>query len=170
VSVAAILDAATPHEAQAMLGRCCAASRWVQGMLGHRPFGDDETVHRCADAVWQAMDRADVLEALAGHPEIGSSLEALREKFAHTADWSGQEQSTVADADEATLVALRDTNLRYRERFGHIFVVCATGKSAEEMLTLLRVRIDNDPVDELAIAAAEQSKITHLRLEKLRAD
>jgi 2-oxo-4-hydroxy-4-carboxy-5-ureidoimidazoline decarboxylase len=167
MSVGALLDAASPSEARAMLLRCCGASRWVDGMLEHRPFGDDPNLHRVADAVWQTMRRVDVLEALAAHPEIGTDLEALRRKFQHTAAWSGQEQASVAGADETILRALRDGNVRYRERFGHIFVVCATGKSAEQMLQLLEARLGNDPETELGVAAAEQAKITHLRLEKL---
>jgi 2-oxo-4-hydroxy-4-carboxy-5-ureidoimidazoline decarboxylase len=169
MSVAAMLDAATPREARAMLLRCCGASRWVDQMLQRRPFGGDETLLRCADDVWARMRRADVLEALAAHPEIGTNLEALRQRFADTAEWSGQEQAAVAGARESTLLALRDGNVRYRERFGHIFVVCATGKSAEQMLAHLNARLGNDPETELEIAAAEQSKITRIRLEKLQA-
>ncbi|MCA9699449.1 MAG: OHCU decarboxylase, partial [Myxococcales bacterium] len=84
-----------------------------------------------------------------------------------TATLSAGEQSGALGADEAVLTALRDGNLRYEQRFGHIFIVCATGKSAAQMLALLEARMDNDPADELAIAAAEQLKITHLRLDKL---
>lgn len=167
MSAAAALDTAAEPEARTMLRRCCGASRWVEGMLRQRPFRDDPTLHRMADEVWATMGPGDVLEALAAHPEIGSDLEALRRKFADTAGWSGQEQAAVAGAHEDTLLALRDGNVRYRERFGHIFVVCATGKSAEEMLHLLHSRLPNDPTTELDIAAAEQAKITHLRLAKL---
>jgi 2-oxo-4-hydroxy-4-carboxy-5-ureidoimidazoline decarboxylase len=167
MGAAASLDEAPEEAARALLLRCCGATRWVEGMLRHRPFGDDENLHHRADEVWASMQRADVLEALAAHPEIGSDLEALRRKFADTAAWSGQEQAAVATASERTLVALRDGNVRYRERFGHIFVVCATGKSAEEMLRLLEARLSNEPARELEIAAAEQAKITHLRLDKL---
>lgn len=144
-----------------MLRRCCGAQRWVEGMLARRPFGDDATLLRVADEVWATMGDEDVLEALSHHPEIGGDLDRLREK------WAGSEQSGVDRADEATLVALRDGNVRYRETFGHIFVVCATGKSAARMLALLQARLGNDPAVELAVAAAEQAEITKLRLEKL---
>jgi 2-oxo-4-hydroxy-4-carboxy-5-ureidoimidazoline decarboxylase len=169
VSAASKLDAASHDEAAAALKRCCGASRWVHGMLARRPFGNDARLHAVADEVWAAMDRDDVLEALSHHPEIGASLDALRERFSSTATWAAGEQASVAQADEATLVALRDGNVRYRERFGHIFVVCATGKGAGQMLALLQARIDNAPADELRIAAAEQAKITRLRLEKIDA-
>jgi 2-oxo-4-hydroxy-4-carboxy-5-ureidoimidazoline decarboxylase len=159
VSVAARLDRSP--DADAMLRRCCGAQRWVEGMLARRPFGDDATLLRVADEVWATMGDEDVLEALSHHPEIGGDLDRLREK------WAGSEQSGVDRADEATLVALRDGNVRYRETFGHIFVVCATGKSAARMLALLQARLGNDPAVELAVAAAEQAEITKLRLEKL---
>jgi 2-oxo-4-hydroxy-4-carboxy-5-ureidoimidazoline decarboxylase len=167
VSAASKLDAATQDEAAAALRRCCGAERWVAGMLARRPFGDDAALHAAAEEVWAACGEADVREALTHHPEIGADLDALRERFAATATWSAREQAGVSAADEATLVALRDGNVRYRERFGHIFVVCATGKSAAEILALLQARLPNDPATELRIAAAEQGKITRLRLEKL---
>lgn len=167
MSAAAKLDAASESEAAEALRRCCGASRWVEGMLARRPFGDDATLHAAAQQVWAACGDDDVREALSHHPEIGADLDALRDRFRSTATWSAGEQAGVAEADEATLVALRDGNVRYREKFGHIFVVCATGKSAAEMLALLQARIDNDAATELRIAAAEQAKITALRLEKL---
>jgi 2-oxo-4-hydroxy-4-carboxy-5-ureidoimidazoline decarboxylase len=113
------------------------------------------------------MERADILEAFSHHPEIGGDLDALRARFPTTAAWSTSEQSAVTDADRETLEALRDGNAAYRERFGHLFIVCATGKSAQEMLALLRARLANDPEAELRVAAAEQARITRLRLEKL---
>jgi 2-oxo-4-hydroxy-4-carboxy-5-ureidoimidazoline decarboxylase len=167
VSVAGALNDASHADAQAMLRRCCGATRWVDGMLARRPFAHDEAVMVAADEVWAQMDEADVLEAFGHHPEIGASLEALREKFASTAGWSAGEQSSVAAADEATLVALRDGNVRYRRTFGFIFIVCATGKTAAEMLELLEARLPSDRETELRVAAAEQAKITKLRLGKL---
>lgn len=167
VSVAAALNDASDADAQAMLRRCCGATRWVDGMLAHRPFAHGEAVMAAADEVWAQMQDADVLEAFGHHPEIGASLEALREKFASTAGWSAGEQSSVAAADEATLVALRDGNVRYRETFGFIFIVCATGKTAGEMLEILRARLGSDRETELRVAAGEQAKITKLRLGML---
>jgi len=113
------------------------------------------------------MEKADMLEAFSHHPEIGSDLAALRQRFASTAAWSSAEQAGVAGADDATLEALRDGNVRYRERFGYVFLVCATGKSAAEMLALLQARLPHDADTELRVAAGEQAKITRLRLEKL---
>jgi len=164
MSLAALLNEGDPRAA---LTRCCGSTRWVDGMLARRPFASDAAVFEAADEVWAEVGRDDVLEALTHHPEIGANLDALREKYASTAGWSAGEQRAVESADEATLVALRDGNVAYRERFGHIFVVCATGKSAEEMLALLRARMGNDPQEEIWVAAKEQGKITRLRLEKL---
>jgi len=167
MSVAEILNGLGPTDASATLTRCCGASRWVEAMARMRPFVDDEGVYAAADRVWSTMEEADQLEAFGHHPEIGASLSALREKFASTAGWSSGEQASVGSATEATLVALRDGNVAYKQRFGFIFIVCATGKSAEEMLALLESRLPNDRATELATAAAEQAKITRLRLEKL---
>ena len=115
------------------------------------------------------MGEADIVEAFGHHPEIGASLDALRDKFASTAQWASSEQASVAAATEQTLLALRDGNVAYRERFGFIFIVCATGKSAAEMLSLLEARLGNARDRELSIAAAEQGKITALRLAKIGA-
>lgn len=164
--IAAKIDTASEAEARALLLRCCGAQRWADAMAARRPFGDDAALLRAADEEWATMGRDDILEALAAHPQIGEDIEALRRKFADTATWSSNEQAGVTAAPEQTLAALRDANAAYRRRFGHIFVVCATGKSADEMLALLRQRLPNDPDTELRIAAAEQAKITRLRLEK----
>lgn len=169
MSAAAILDGQPEAEAREALTRCCGASRWVAGMLRRRPFGDDATLMAAADSVWGKMEEADVLEAFSHHPEIGADVEALRAKFGATAAWSEGEQSGAAGASEETLLALRDGNVAYRERYGFIFIVCATGKSADEMLGLLRARLNNERAAELAIAAGEQAKITRLRLDKLGA-
>lgn len=150
-----------------MLMRCCGASRWVSGILKARPFADDAALFRAADDVWATMQRVDILEALEHHPRIGANLDELRKKYASTASWALGEQSGAVSADEATLTALRDGNVEYEKRFGHIFVVCATGKSAAEMLALLRARLPNEAATELRIAASEQAKITRIRLEKL---
>lgn len=167
MSAASTLNAASETEARQMLRRCCGASRWVDGMLARRPYASDDEVMAAADEVWAGVEEPDVLEAFGHHPEIGASLDALREKFASTATWSAGEQSSVAAADEGTLVRLRDGNVRYRAKFGFIFIVCATGKSAQQMLALLEARLPNARDDELRIAAGEQGKITRLRLGKL---
>ncbi len=150
-----------------MLERCCGSTRWAQAMCARRPFGSDAALFAAADDEWAKAGRDDVLEALAHHPRIGADVDELREKFASTARWAAGEQAGAAAASEATLVALREANLRYDARYGHVFVVCATGKSAAEMLAILESRLDNDPETELRIAAGEQGKITRIRLEKL---
>jgi 2-oxo-4-hydroxy-4-carboxy-5-ureidoimidazoline decarboxylase len=167
MSAAAKLDAASESEARALLSRCCGATRWVDGMLARRPFGDDARLHAAAEQVWAGMDRADILEAFEHHPRIGANLDALRQKFSRTADLSAREQAGALGASEADLHRLRDGNLAYEARFGHIFIVCATGKTAAQMADLLDARLGNDPDTELRIAAAEQAKITRLRLEAL---
>ncbi len=120
---------------------------------------------RRADLEGSSTD-ADWLEAFAAHPRIGD-VDALRAKFAATAAWASGEQAGVAGASESTLRALAEGNRDYEAKFGHIFIVCATGKTADEMLGLLRERLANEPDAELAVAAAEQAKITAIRLRKL---
>lgn len=154
-----------PTAAQALV-RCCGASRWVELMLASRPFRDAAHLHTRADEVWAQMGEVDILEAFGHHPRIGD-LQSLQKKFATTASWASGEQGGVKGADVEVLEALAEGNRRYEEKFGYIFIVCATGKTAAEMLELLTLRLPNHPQDELAIAAAEQAKITHIRLEKL---
>jgi OHCU decarboxylase len=160
------LNALPADEARAELLRCCGSGHWADRMAALRPFSSIDDLLRSADAVWSRLDPADQLEAFTAHPRIGD-LDALRTKFATTASWASAEQAGVSGADEPTLRALADGNLDYEARFGHIFIVCATGKSAGEMLTLLRERLGNDPTAEHAVAASEQAKITRLRLRKL---
>ena len=156
----ALLNALDANEARAALTRCCGSTRWVTGMLAHRPWATAAALHADADQVWGALGREDLLEAFAHHPRIGGS---------GGDGWARNEQARVGDAAEDTRTALRAANDRYFARFGYIFIVCATGKSAEEMLALLQARLPNDPARELTVAAAEQARITHLRLEKLGA-
>ena len=120
-----------------------------------------------ADRIWWQLGDGDWLEAFGHHPRIGEDPEELRKKFSDTASVASGEQSGVSSASDETLNALAKRNTEYFEKFAHIFIVCATGKSANEMLDILEQRIDNPPVNELRIAAGEQAKITRLRLEKL---
>lgn len=136
-------------------------------MLARRPFESTPALFEAARAIWQSLNREDYLEAFAHHPRIGEDLGELAKRFARTASLAVREQAKVAQADHETLLELRALNQRYFERFGYIFIVCATGKSAAEMLDLLRERLQNDDARELAIAAAEQAKITDLRLSQL---
>ncbi|MEZ4268525.1 MAG: allantoinase AllB [Myxococcota bacterium] len=154
-------------EAEAAIHRCCGSRAFAQALAAGLPYADDGALFAAADAVWSRLGPDDWREAFSHHPEIGSSLESLRERFAATSTWSAGEQSGVSGASEQTLVALATKNRAYRERFGFVFLICATGKSAEEMLAALQARLPNDAATELANAAAEQAKITRIRLEKL---
>jgi 2-oxo-4-hydroxy-4-carboxy-5-ureidoimidazoline decarboxylase len=162
----AVFNAMPPDDARAALLRCCGSRRWAEGMLARRPFASPTELFAAGYEVWSGLGREDALEAFAAHPRIGDG-EGLRKKFAATADWASHEQSGVAAADDEILRQLADGNRQYEERFGYIFIVCATGKTAREMLDVLNARLCNSPERELWIAAAEQAKITRLRLEKL---
>jgi 2-oxo-4-hydroxy-4-carboxy-5-ureidoimidazoline decarboxylase len=156
--VAAALNALPVDEAHAALARCCGSTRWAAAMVARRPFSSPEDLFAAADTIWAGLERADYLEAFSHHPAIGA---------ARASGLAAREQAQVAHAGAATLQALEALNRAYRDRFGFVFLVCATGRSADEMLALLRARIDNPAEIELRIAAAEQAKITRLRLEKL---
>lgn len=160
------LNALPNAEAAAALERCCGALAWVSGMLARRPFRDREALLDGAEATWRALDPGDWRAAFAHHPKIGD-IASLRSRFAATAKWADGEQAGTRAASDATLTRLAEGNRAYEERFGYIFIVCATGKSAVEMATLLERRLHNDPKTELRVAASEQAKITRLRLEKL---
>ncbi len=155
-----------PAEAYAELSRCCGASPWVAAMTARRPFPDRATVLALADEVWWGLAEADWREAFGQHPKIGDRA-ALRARFGRAGPWAAGEQAGVQAASEEILRALAEENRAYEARFGYIFIVCATGKTADEMLALLRARLLNDPRDEIRVAAAEQAKITRIRLEKL---
>ena len=157
----AVLNALPADEARTALFRCCGAARWVGGMIARRPWASAAALYADAETTWAGMGRDDVLEAFAHHPRIGARADQTDDA------WARQEQARVADADSETRRVLVEANERYLDRFGHIFIVCATGKSAAEMLNLLEARLGNDPERELAIAAGEQVRITRLRLEKL---
>lgn len=153
-------------ELQEALLKCNGSSEWTRRMLSQRPFANADALFCSADETWMSLSRSDWMEGFAHHPRIGD-LESLKKKFSSTSNWSKSEQSSVNDASEQTLIELRDGNLRYEEKFGFIFIVCATGKSAAEMLQLLRERMHNDADTELRVALTEHAKITRLRLEKL---
>ena len=151
--------------AVAELLKCCGSARWAGRVADARPFGSFDALLETADRVWWSLDRDDWLEAFRSHPKIGER-KAARETGAEAARWSEQEQSGTRDAGRGVLASLADANREYEERFGHIFIVCASGKGAEEMLALLRARLPNEADAELRVAAEEQRRITHLRLRK----
>ena len=168
MKIAATLNALDASAARQTLENCCAAPAWIGGMLALRPFANDATVNSGADEVWNLLPRAEWLAAFAAHPKIGD-VNSLKKKYAKTASWASNEQASVAQASDNTLHELARYNQDYEAKFGYIFIVCAKGKSAAEMLSILKSRIDNKADEELLIAAAEQLKITLLRLAKLAA-
>lgn len=156
------LNSLTEPEARAALLRCCGSTRWTGQMSTRRPFADADALFAAARDIAKSLTRCDWLEAFAAHPKIGD-FESLRSKPA----WSAEEQSTLSSAAVVTLRALAAGNRTYEAKFGHIFIVCATGKTADEILALLEHRLGNSADEELRIAAAEQEIITHLRLQRL---
>lgn len=160
------LNQMSESDATEALRTCCAAERWVQGMVASRPFDSVEDLHAKADGLWPSLTTEDWLEAFEAHPKIGD-VSSLKAKFANTHDLASGEQSTAALASDETLQRLKYGNDAYLEKFGFIFIICATGKSADEMLLRLEERIDNTRADEIVNAGREQAKITHLRLDKL---
>jgi 2-oxo-4-hydroxy-4-carboxy-5-ureidoimidazoline decarboxylase len=158
------IDEATENEARALLQVCCGASRWIDRMVVRRPFRSREAALAAAREEWFALDAEDWREAFSHHPRIGDA-DGLRKKFAAARALSQREQSGVGHASEEVLAALVEGNRAYEAKFGYIFIVCATGKSAEEMLDLLRGRVVNDPASEIRIAAEEHAKICDVRLQ-----
>ncbi len=160
------LNSLPENEARQTLHNCCGAQRWVSLMLAARPFRDTASCLQVAEQAWSTTTASDWLEAFSHHPKIGD-LDSLTKKFASTSHLAGKEQAAVGNASQSTLQALAKGNDEYEKKFGFIFIVCATGKSADEMLDLLQQRLANDRTTELNIAAGEQLKITLLRLQKL---
>jgi len=150
--------------------KCCGSKRWADAMTRRRPYPNLEDLTLTANKIWWSLERSDWLEAFRSHPQIGEKLgekKAGQSVSQQAQKWSGQEQSAVQTASQETLDSLADLNQQYEAQFGFIFIVCATGKSADEILALLRTRLQNDIRTELPIAAAEQAKITEIRLKKL---
>lgn len=135
-------------------------------MTEARPYPTLEALLANANGIWWSLERNEWLEAFRSHPKIGEK-KAADPVSTQARQWSGQEQAGVAIASQETVDSLAQLNRAYEEKFGFIFIICATGKTSDEMLAALRERIEHDPVDELPIAATEQSKITALRLNKL---
>jgi 2-oxo-4-hydroxy-4-carboxy-5-ureidoimidazoline decarboxylase len=157
------IDRGAADEARRLLARACGSSRWVDRMMDRRPFESCASLLSAAREEWDGLAEDDWREAFAHHPKIGDR-ETLRERFPSTADLSTREQAGMDSAPDDVLDALAEGNRRYEERFGYIFIVCASGRSAEEMLEMLNARLGNDPAREIRIAADEQAKITALRL------
>ncbi len=146
------------------LFRCCGSTHWANELMEHFPFTSISELKTTSDSIWLQCDKKDWLEAFSHHPKIG---DRPGEKHQSTAQWAGKEQAGMHTADEKVKSELAKLNAEYEETFGYIYIVCATGKTAEEMLSILKDRLNNEPSIELQIAATEQNKITHLRIDKL---
>ena len=153
-------------EAVEALLQCCGSKRWAEEVTNARPYATSETLFAKANSIWWSLPPNDWLEAFRSHPKIGEK-KAAAPVSDQSRQWSGQEQSGVNTASRETVDALAALNWAYEQKFGFIFIICATGKTSDEMLESLKKRLENDPETELPIAAAEQSKITELRLKKL---
>ncbi|MBI3554928.1 MAG: 2-oxo-4-hydroxy-4-carboxy-5-ureidoimidazoline decarboxylase [Deltaproteobacteria bacterium] len=153
------LNTLTPDEAKVAFERCCGSKRWVDRMTASRPFPTPAALYEAADRIWGELSEDDFREAFTHHPKIGAK--GLRDR------WASNEQKGVHGASPETIEGLASGNTEYERKFGYIFLICATGKTADEMLALLRKRMNNDAHTEIRVAAAEQGQITRLRLEKL---
>lgn len=160
------LNSLSTDKAHEEFFKCCGSTTWVNQLTGKKPFLNIEELIQSSDIIWANCSEQDGIEAFTHHPKIGD-LKNLEKKFISTKEWAGGEQSGVNIATHDTLVALAEGNEAYEKKFGYIFIVCATGKTAEEMLALLNARLTNDTATELKIAMSEQNKITHIRLNKL---
>lgn len=159
-------------EAERELLDCCGARRWARRMSASRPFANREEIAAACERAFEELEAGDWLEAFAAHPRIGEAAETGRQS-GRGERWSEAEQSAarLGGADDAAGAAVRvelaEGNRRYERRFGYTYVVCASGRSADEMLALLERRLDHEPAFELSVATDEQRRITQLRLERM---
>jgi 2-oxo-4-hydroxy-4-carboxy-5-ureidoimidazoline decarboxylase len=153
-------------QAESALMDCCGSARWAASVASRRPYATVEALHKAADAIWWNLERADWFEAFSHHPQIGDKP-AIGSESAR--QWAEGEQTGARAATEEVKARLARANHAYFEKFGYIYIVCATGKTAEGMLAILNQRLQNDLASELSIAAEQQRMITRLRLEKLLA-
>lgn len=155
-----------PHEDAAReILPCCGSENWAARMASKRPIRDEFSLMETSDTVWRGLSESDWLEAFGSHPRIGESRAEVN-SVAQSSAWSEQEQQKAASADEAMKLALKWGNREYEQKFGRIFIIRATGKSAAEILEILRRRLHNDDATELRLAAQEQCQIVHIRLKK----
>jgi len=156
-------------EAENEILACCGSRAWAREMASRRPIADERSLLAASDETWRGLTESDWTEAFRSHPRIGESR-AERPAGPQPALWSAQEQSGVAGGEDAVKIALADGNREYEKRFGNIFIVCATAKSAAEILGILRRRLKNDAQTELHEAAEEQRQITQIRLKRWLAE
>jgi len=160
------LNELSADDAQADFLKCCGSQVWAQKMAEARPFATEIELLEAGERIWRSLGEEDWQEAFRAHPRIGETKAAAGQS--ETAQkWSAQEQSQSQNVAADVMAALAERNGEYERRFGFIFIVCATGKTADEMLQLLTLRMKNTPSTELRVAAEEQRKITQLRLQKL---
>jgi OHCU decarboxylase len=157
------LNSVPAAQAGQLLASCCASRAWVERMAAGRPYADLDALLEASDRAIRELGRDDLAEALSGHPRIGQRAAGASTE----ATWSRQEQASVADADAEVRAALVEGNRAYEQRFGHVFLVRAGGRSARELLAALRQRLGNDPDTEWGVVAEELGEITRLRLERL---
>jgi 2-oxo-4-hydroxy-4-carboxy-5-ureidoimidazoline decarboxylase len=157
----AAFNALPDHEAEAALLECCASRTWAGAVVAGRPYATPDRLIAAAQVALAELAESDLDDALAGHPRIGELPGASH------SSWSRREQAGVASAAEQTRAALGDANRAYEERFGHVYLVCATGKSADELLAIAHERLGNDPANERRIVRSELGKINRIRLERL---
>jgi 2-oxo-4-hydroxy-4-carboxy-5-ureidoimidazoline decarboxylase len=155
----------SPEEAAEEILPCCGSKAWATQMASRRPLFDEAALLAASDEAWKALTESDWIEAFRTHPRIGES-ESQVPRSATAAKWSGEEQRKVESASEDVKQALADGNHAYEQRFHRIFIVCATGKSPQEVLAILQRRLRNDASTELLEAAEQQRQITQLRLKK----
>jgi 2-oxo-4-hydroxy-4-carboxy-5-ureidoimidazoline decarboxylase len=160
-----VLNNLSSSDAEQWFSQCCAAPKWFKGVAKARPFTDISAVILAANRIWLECSTPDFLTAFEAHPMIGD-VNSLREKYAATKKMAGNEQQGATDADDETLQNLASSNHEYLNKHGFIFIICASGLSANTMLEALTLRLSNDTATEIKLAAAEQIKITLLRLEK----
>lgn len=160
----AAFNSLPPDEAESALMACCSSRRWARMVVDARPYASVDEVYSAADSALDELAQRDIDEALAGHPRIGE-----RPGAGHSA-WSDQEQAGVATATHDVHAVLADANRAYEQRFGHVYLICATGKSAEELLAILHDRLTNDPATERRVVRTELGKINRIRLERMLAE
>jgi len=159
------LNRAAPEDAESRFLDCCGSRAWARKMTAARPFETVAALLETAERIWRNLETEDWLEAFAAHPKIGERSDSRQSR--QFARWSRGEQSGARAAAESLLTDLDEANRLYEKKFGYIFIVCATGKSAAEMLGICRRRLDNDADAEIRVARDEQQKITEIRLRKL---
>lgn len=165
----AALNSAPHEELRTRLRSCCGAEAWVERMVAGRPYRSEAALYAVSDQATGALDADGLGQALAGHPRIGAAPDR-HHGDRKSAAWSRGEQAGVATADAGLRDELAAANAEYERRFGHVYLVCASGRSAAELLAICRSRLDNDAESERAVVLGELAKINRLRLGKLLAE